>query len=86
MMMQATDFWKFYDPSMCWQLHRSRFWTILLQRQMRAPTMIILEIGRQNPFQMSLVQHDDMAMWSKYSCGFPMIIFQQPTQAFFTAN
>ena len=25
-------------------------------------------------------------VWSKYSCGFPMIIFQQPTQAFFTAN
>jgi len=23
---------------------------------------------------------------SKYSCGFPMVIFQQPTQAFFTAD
>jgi len=25
-------------------------------------------------------------VWSKYSCGFPFIIFQQPTQAFFTAD
>jgi predicted RecB family nuclease len=25
-------------------------------------------------------------VWSKYSCGFPMVIFQQPTQAFFTAD
>ena len=24
--------------------------------------------------------------WSKYSCGFPMVIFQQPTQAFFTVD
>ena len=23
---------------------------------------------------------------SKYSCGFPMVIFQQPIQAFFTGN
>jgi hypothetical protein len=23
---------------------------------------------------------------SKYSCSFPMVIFKQPTQAFFTAN
>jgi hypothetical protein len=25
-------------------------------------------------------------VWSKYSCGFPMVIFQQPTQTFFTAD
>ena len=23
-----------------------------------------------------------MLVWSKYSCGFPMVIFQQPTQSF----
>jgi hypothetical protein len=33
-----------------------------------------VEDWRGNPF------------WSKYSCGFPMVIFQQPTQSFFTAD
>ena len=29
---------------------------------------------------------DRLTVRSKYSCGFPMVIFQQPTQAFFTAD
>jgi hypothetical protein len=31
MMMQAADFWELYYLSKCWQLHRSRFWTIHFQ-------------------------------------------------------
>jgi hypothetical protein len=34
----------------------------------------------------SYSERSENGVWSKYSCGFPMIIFQQPTQAFFTAN
>jgi trehalose synthase len=32
------------------------------------------------------LQGNRIPVRSKYSCGFPMVIFQQPTQAFFTAD
>jgi hypothetical protein len=38
--------------------------------------------ANQNPLTRSTNQNAAMApmpVWSKYSCGFPMVIFQQPT-------
>jgi len=33
-----------------------------------------------------LRKNGQLPVWSKYSCDFPMVIFQQPTQAFFTTD
>jgi phosphoketolase len=36
------------------------------------------------PLTLADVKH--MLVWSKYSCRFPMVIFQQPTQSFLTTD
>ena len=40
----------------------------------------------QRFLELQSVEYDLVPVGSKYSCGFPMVIFQQPTQAFFTGN
>ena len=57
-MMQATHFWDFLDQSDLWELYRPWHQTIHIQRSVRAPVMIILEVTGQEAPQMSLVQDD----------------------------
>jgi hypothetical protein len=57
-MMQPTDFWNFLDQSHFWLLYSPRHRTIHVQRSVRAPVIIMLEVLGQEPPQMSLV-HDD---------------------------
>jgi hypothetical protein len=58
MMMQPTDFWHFPDQTNVRPLDRPRHRTIHIQAPVRAPAMIILEVRRQEPPHMSLVQDD----------------------------
>ena len=55
-MMQPTHLWDFPDWANLWPLDRPRQRTIHVQRPVRAPVMIILEVLGQEPPQMSLVQ------------------------------
>ena len=57
-MMQATHFWDFLDQSNLWELYRPLQRTIHVQRPVRAPVMIILEVTGQEVSQMPLVQND----------------------------
>jgi hypothetical protein len=57
-MMQPTHFWDFPDRANLRPLDRPRHWTIHVQRPVRAPVMIILEVTSQEPSQMPLVQDD----------------------------
>src|SRR5919202_6874780 len=57
-MMQPTHFWDFPDQPKLRPLDRPRHRTIHVQRPMRAPVMIILEISSQEPPQMARVQDD----------------------------
>jgi hypothetical protein len=59
-MMQATHFWDFPDQSNLRKLYRPWHRTIHVQRPVRAPVMIILEVPGQEPPQMSLVQDDHL--------------------------
>jgi hypothetical protein len=45
-------------------------------------------VSRRQPFVLMMQATDCQLkpVGPKYSCGFPMVIFQQPTQAFFTAD
>src|SRR5215471_11273000 len=55
-MMQPTHFWDFLNQSKLRPLDRPRYRTIHIQRPVRAPMMVILEVPGQEPSQMSLVQ------------------------------
>src|SRR5262249_24965811 len=41
-------------------LHRTRPWTILVEREMRSGVMMILKIARQHAAQVTLAQGDDV--------------------------
>src|SRR4029450_4205092 len=56
--MQPTNFWHFPDQANIQPLDWPRHRTIHLQPPVRAPAMIILEVFRQEPLEMSLVQDD----------------------------
>jgi hypothetical protein len=43
-------------------------------------------LGNLADFHTDLILTPKLAVWSKYSCSFQMVIFQEPTQAFFTAD
>ena len=55
-MMQPTHFWHFPDQPKLRPLDPPRHQTIHVQRLVRAPMMIIVEISSQEPPEMSLVQ------------------------------
>ena len=55
-MMQPTHFWDFPDPSMLRSLNRPRYRRIHLQRPVRAPMLVILDVTGQEPPPMSLMQ------------------------------
>ena len=59
-MVKSTNFREGYDPSRVRSAHRARFGSILAQRQVRSAPMIIGEIAREQPVQVSLAEHDDM--------------------------
>jgi hypothetical protein len=59
-MMQPTHFWDFPDRSSLRPLDRTLQGTIHVQRPVRAPVLIIMEVPGQEPAQMSLVQDDHM--------------------------
>jgi hypothetical protein len=59
-MMQPSLFWNFPDRPKLRPLDRPRHRTIHVQRPVRTPVMIILEVLGQEPPQMALVQDDDM--------------------------
>src|SRR5215813_10256329 len=60
MVMQPTHFWNLSDRAnlrpLDWSWHR----TIHVQRPMRTPVMIVMEVFGQEPPQMALVQDDHM--------------------------
>jgi hypothetical protein len=56
MMMQPTDLGDFPDWANLWPLDRPRHGTIHGQRPVRAPVMVIADVCRQEPPQMSLIQ------------------------------
>jgi hypothetical protein len=59
--MQPTRVWDFSDRANLRPLDLPRHRTIHVQRQMRTPVMIILEISSPKPLQMLLVQDDHVA-------------------------
>jgi GH15 family glucan-1,4-alpha-glucosidase len=67
-------------------------WQLMPDAPVRAVRRAYLEHTRilETEFELrdgSLVRVVDcMPVWSKYSCGFPMVIFQQPTQSFLTTD
>ena len=55
-MMQPTHVWNFPDQSKLRPLNRPRYRTIHIQRLVRAPIMVILEVLGQEPPEMSFMQ------------------------------
>jgi hypothetical protein len=58
MLMQPIHFWNFPDRANLRPLYQPRQRTIHVQRPVRAPVMVILEVPGQEPPQMSLMQDD----------------------------
>ena len=61
---------------------------VINRSRRRAPNLSALDRFLLGFWSLFLNPHRILraAVWSKYSCGFPMVIFQQPTQTFFTAD
>jgi hypothetical protein len=59
-MMKSTDLWKGDDLALARRLYRARLRAILSEREVGPRLMIVLEIGRQKPLQVTFVQDDDV--------------------------
>ena len=60
MVMQAADVWDRDDRAAGWRLGNPRDGRILVQREVRAPVVIIGDVALQLTLQRALVQHDDV--------------------------
>jgi hypothetical protein len=60
LMMKATDMRNGEDISLIWQLNRSWYRTLLIERQVRSRLMIIAGIGFQHLSQMPFIENDDV--------------------------
>ena len=56
--MQAADFWESDDLARIGWMNRTRIRAVLLKRQVRSGSVIIVEVGRQDTAQMLFI-HDD---------------------------
>jgi hypothetical protein len=56
MMMPPTHLWHFPDQSNLWPLDRPWHRTVHLQRPVRTPMIILLDVGDQEPPEMSRVR------------------------------
>ena len=59
-MVQSADLRHDDDPTRARRLDRTRLGAILLERQMGPGTVVIVQVGRQDPPKMALVQDDDV--------------------------
>ena len=59
-MMEAADMGNGHDISLIWWLNRSRYRTLLIERQVRSRLMIVAGVGLQDFSQMPLIENDDM--------------------------
>jgi hypothetical protein len=57
--LQSTDVWKLDDFAQLRWLQGAMPRRIHIERKMRSPAVVIIEVARERSFQMSFVQHDD---------------------------
>ncbi len=60
MMVQTADVWDFDDRAAGWRLGSPRKRSILVEREVSAPVVIIGEVMLEVVVQRALVPHDDM--------------------------
>ena len=58
--MQATDFWNGDDSSGAAMLNRPRVGAILVERKMRAGALVVVDVGRHDAAQMTLVEDHEV--------------------------
>ena len=58
--MQTADVWNGGDRAAGWRLDNTRHGRILVQREMSAPMVVIVDIALQVALQRALVQHGDV--------------------------
>jgi len=59
-MMQTTDLWEGNNLASGRWAYGPGLWTILVEREMRPRPMIVLNIGRQDAAQVTLIENDDV--------------------------
>jgi hypothetical protein len=65
MVMQTADVWDFDDRPARWRLSNPRDGSILVQREVSAPVVIIGDVAMQVALQRALVPHDDVIEHSR---------------------
>jgi hypothetical protein len=60
MVMQSANVRELEDRTPIRRVHRSRVRAIHVQRQVRAPTMVVVEVGSERPPEMALAEYDDV--------------------------
>jgi hypothetical protein len=58
--MQTADVWNGDDRAAGWRLDNMRHGRILVQREVSAPVVVMVDIAVQVALQRALVQHDDV--------------------------
>src|SRR5262249_16883027 len=59
-MVKSTDLWNLNYPARLGRLNGTDFWSVLIQRQVRARFVIIAEIVFEQSAQMAVIQDDHM--------------------------
>ena len=58
--MQATDFWDSDDSSDAAMLNGAGVWAILIEREMRAGALVVVDVRRHDAAQMTLVKDHEV--------------------------
>ena len=58
--MQTADVWDLDDRAASQRLRSPRDGSVLVQREMSSPLVIVAEVGRDRPTEAGLVEHDDV--------------------------
>src|SRR6266498_2416530 len=59
-MMQATNFGKLHDRAGCRRLDRPDVWRVLVEREMSASPVIVLEVAEQDAAQMPFAENENV--------------------------
>ena len=60
LVMKATKVWEGDHFTECSWLYGSRFWALLVQRQVSSRGMVIDKVGIEQSFKVAFIQYNDM--------------------------
>ena len=59
-MMQRAEYWLRNDAALVYWLNFSRHWRVAVERLLWVRAIVVLEVLRQDPNQICVIQHDNV--------------------------